>query len=51
MNIHDCLLIFNNRGHVSVSALEDFQLRWLFLPFTTELSVVSYKVGRGREAP
>lgn len=44
MNNHDCLLIFNNRGQVSVSALEDFQFCSALSSIYHRMSVVSYKV-------
>lgn len=46
MNNHDCLLIFNNRGQVSVSALEDFQFCSALSSIYHRMSVVSYKVGK-----
>lgn len=44
MNNHDCLLIFNNRGQVSVSALEDFQFCSALSSIYHRMSVVSYEV-------
>lgn len=50
MNNHDCLLIFNNRGQVSVSALEDFQFCSALSSIYHRMSVVSYEVEK-KKAP
>lgn len=44
MNNHERLLISNNRGQVSVNALERFQLCVAFSPIYHGMSLVSYKV-------
>lgn len=44
MNNHECLLGSNNRGQVSVSALERFQFCMAFPPIYHRMSLVSYKV-------
>lgn len=44
MNNHECLLISNNRGQVSVSALERSQFCMAFSRIYHGMSLVSYKV-------
>lgn len=44
MNNHERLLIFNNRGQVSVNALERFQFCMAFSPIYHGMSLVSHKV-------
>lgn len=48
MNSHGRLLISNNRGQVSVSALERSQFCTAFSRTYHAMSLVSYKVGGGR---
>lgn len=49
MNSHGRLLISNNRGQVSVSALERSQFCTAFSRTYHAMSLVSYKVGGGEE--